>query len=62
MIKNVFNESAKSELKKMQTINHENIVKYYDHFIHSGHIEHICIITEYCQVTIFSLKKFKINS
>lgn len=54
MIKNVLDESAKMELEKMQTINHDNIVKHYDHFIHSGYIEHICIITEYCQVTLFN--------
>lgn len=50
LIKNI-NEKSKNEFKNMMEIANENIVKYYDHFYHTiEFIEHICIITEYCEV------------
>lgn len=42
---------AENELMIFWNVNHENIVRYFDHFqIQLGHIKKTFIITEYCKV------------
>ena len=50
-------ESNENELVTLWKINHENIVKYYEHFENKMYGRNCtCIITEYCQVfTILTL-------
>lgn len=45
-------ESWKREIFLHRQMNHENIMKYYDHFelITEDENSYICIVTEYCQV------------
>ena len=44
-------KSAQNELKLMKQINHENIIKYFDHFDDQFYgTDYLCIICEYCQV------------
>jgi serine/threonine protein kinase len=40
-------EDTNNEIKQLKSYNHENIIKYFGHFIHQ---DHIYIILEYCQV------------
>ena len=43
--------TAENEFSLMWSINHENILKYYEHFDHEIRGEaKTCVITEYCQV------------
>lgn len=50
VIKNA-GDMAKREFENMLKINHENVIKYYDHFDHKiDYIENTCIIMEYCEV------------
>ena len=47
----IVDDNSKREFKNMMHINHENVVKYFDHFYHTiDFIEYIFIITEYCEV------------
>ncbi len=41
------NEVYNSEVNQLREHNHENIIKYYDHFIEN---EHLFIVIEYCEV------------
>ena len=52
--------SAENEFSLMcHEINHENILKYYEHFDHEiNGKEYICIITEYCQACLIKLITF----
>lgn len=44
-------KSAQNELKLMKQINHENIIKYFDHFDDECYgADYLCIISEFCQV------------
>ena len=46
-------DKSKKEFQNLMNINHENLVKYFDHFYHTiGYIDHIFIITEYCEVLL----------
>lgn len=50
-------ESAENEFLTYLKVNHENIVKYFDHFDHyeeENSTDYICIITEYCEVSNFN--------
>ena len=51
MIK-VNDDEWKKEASLLSRLNHENLVKYYDHFqlTSKESLCHPCIITEYCQV------------
>ena len=50
-IMNKFVWETENELKIFWKINHENIVKYIDHFhVKIGVDEKTCLITEYCEV------------
>ena len=49
------NEACNSEVNQLKEHNHENIIKYYDHFIEN---EHLFIVIEFCEVNLFL--KFKI--
>ena len=47
------------EFTLMSEINHQNIVKYFEHFDHEAEgLYSTCVITEYCEVKskIFSIK------
>ena len=58
IIKRTFDEEVENELVTLRSINHENIVKYYEHF--DGEIDdlyHTCIILEYCEVCLFYKNK-----
>lgn len=45
------NEASQNELKLLKKLNHENIIKYFDHFDEKLHdSEYLCIICEYCEV------------
>jgi hypothetical protein len=50
------NPATENELEMFLEINHDNIVRYFDHFhLNIGNDEHTFLITEYCQVIrIFS--------
>lgn len=56
------NEMAQNETEILTRLNHENIVKYLDHFeVENQNYREIklCIVTEFCEVSfllIFSLK------
>ena len=44
------NETAQNELKLLKQLDHENIIKYFDHFDEKLHdSEYLCIICEYCE-------------
>ena len=44
-------QNDEDEYLFMWKINHENILKYYEHFDHEiDALDYTCIITEYCQV------------
>ena len=43
-------EDMNNEIKQLKEYNHENIIKYYGHFIQQ---DHIYIVLEYCQVENF---------
>ena len=60
----VDDEEWKKEATILSGLNHENIVKYCDHFqlITKESLCHPCIITEYCQVSKFSLIQYRIES
>ena len=46
-----FDPTAENEFTLMFKINHENIVKYYEHFDHEMNaLDYTCVITEYCEV------------
>jgi serine/threonine protein kinase len=50
------NEVYNSEVNQLREHNHENILKYYDHFIEN---EHLFIVIEYCEVIyLLFLKRF----
>ena len=50
-VMNKLDPSAENEFSLMWRINHENILKYYEHFDHEiDGLDSTCIITEYCQV------------
>ena len=50
-------QSAENEFTLMWEINHENILKYYEHFDHEiRDKEYTCVITEYCHVRFISIK------
>ena len=56
---------AQNELRLMKQINHENIIKYFDHFDQECFdTDYLCIISEFCQVLQFYLllKLLKIKS
>lgn len=49
-------ETSKNELNRMKSVNQENVVKYIDDFeMIKGHNTYICIITEYCSVSLMRL-------
>ena len=50
-VMNKIDETAENEFNHFLRINHENILRYFDHFDHriSGRI-HTCVITEFCEV------------
>lgn len=52
MIHTVYDKSSKnSEIEIMKSINHENIIKYFDSFdLEIQSEEYLCLITEYCEV------------
>ena len=57
-------ETAENEFFTYLQVNHENIVKYFDHFDHydeENSIDYICIITEYCEVTLIKYCKSLFN-
>jgi hypothetical protein len=50
------NEVYNSEVNQLREHNHENIIKYNDHFIEN---EHLFIVIEYCEVIyLLFLKRF----
>lgn len=57
-------DSAENEFITYLKVNHENIVKYFDHFDHyeeENSTDYICIITEYCEVTSIALQYILFN-
>lgn len=54
------NEMAGNELAVLIRLDHENVVKYYDHFevnvrgVGYQSIVNLCVIIEYCEVFLFS--------
>ena len=43
--------ATENELEMFSKINHENIVRYFDHFhLRMGDDDHTFLITEYCEV------------
>jgi hypothetical protein len=40
-------EVCNSEVNQLREHNHENIIKYYDHFIEN---EHLHVVIEFCEV------------
>ena len=53
-------ESAQNELRLMKQINHENIIKYFDHFDQQFYgTDYLCIICEYCKVFPLGFYNFK---
>ena len=47
------NSATQNDVELSSEINHENIVKYYDHFHMSIEKENLTfLVTEYCQVKI----------
>ena len=45
-------ETAENELNVITSVDHENIVRYYDHFeLIKGGTKYLCIITEFCHVS-----------
>lgn len=54
-----YDSSAENELAIFLEINHENIVKYYDHFdLNISGDDHTFIIMEYCEVSLNSLRDY----
>ena len=48
--------ATENELEMFSKINHENIVRYFDHFhLNIGDDNHTFLITEYCEVIKISL-------
>ena len=46
------NCTSENELELIMSVNHENVVKYYDHFeLIKGGTKYLCIITEFCHVS-----------
>ena len=54
-VMNKLDPTAENEFSLMWRINHENILKYYEHFDHKirGR-DYTCVITEYCEVSVFT--------
>ncbi len=49
-------EVCNSEVNQLREHNHENIIKYYDHFIEN---EHLHVVIEFCEVNLcFKFKNF----
>ncbi len=49
-------EVCNSEVNQLREHNHENIIKYYDHFIEN---EYLHVVIEYCEVILcFKFKDF----
>ena len=45
------NDTSENELELIKSVDHENVVRYYDHFeLIKGGTKYLCIITEYCHV------------
>ena len=52
------NPATENELEMFLEINHDNIVRYFDHFhLRMGDDDHTFLITEYCEVIKISLIK-----
>jgi serine/threonine protein kinase len=51
-------EVCNSEVNQLREHNHENIIKYYDHFIEN---EHLFIVIEYCEVNLYFILKTFLN-
>lgn len=52
--------TAENELAILLEINHENIVKYYDHFdLNISGDDHTFIIMEYCEVSLNQSQHFR---
>ena len=47
-----------SEVNQLREHNHENIIKYYDHFIEN---EDLHVVIEYCEVNLFFILKTFLN-
>ena len=51
IIKKNDEDTSENELNHMLTINHENILRYFDHFDHLiDYVNNTCIIYEFCEV------------
>ena len=50
-IMNQSSPSSETEMIILLNINHENIVRYFDHFSQQiSNANFICVVTEYCEV------------
>ena len=53
-VMNKLDPSAENEFSLMWRINHENILKYYEHFDHEIRgKDYTCVVIEYCHVCVF---------
>mgnify|MGYP003385454995 CR=1 FL=1 len=62
VIKNRFNQKVQNEFSLLLKINHENILRYFEHFedVYDD-LDCTFIITEYCQVSSNIFSKFQIH-
>ncbi len=50
MNQKTISEVCNSEVNQLREHDHENIIKYYDHFIENDHLH---VVIEYCEVIYF---------
>lgn len=49
------NEMAQNEANTLSRLDHENIIKYYEHFeFRINETNKLCIVTEFCEVLAIS--------